>query len=296
MTRFLPIALSLAAACSSAELQPAEPSPTEAVVAAAAPAAPEIPEFPGVVTSRNTRVVSAEFAGRVERINTFNGQRVHAGDPILRLDDTELKSQIEAARQNELAARADAGAAGAQAYAAQRAYARDARLARRGYVSRGQIDNARAQSASLGAQSGAHTFRAESYKAERTRLEGLVANAQTTAPIDGVVMMIKLNEGELAQKGTPLARVFDPKDLMMKFAVPKEHRHLVAPGKRVELRIEGVERPLWATVERVADQEPPLNFAIVEADIDDTKLNPDEVRLTAKGRVRIADASAGGKR
>lgn len=266
------------------------------MVPAAAPAAPELPEFPGVVTSRNTRVVAAEFAGRVERISAFNGQRVHAGDPIARLDDTELKSQIEAARQNELAARADAGAAGAQAYAAQRAYARDARLGRRGYVSRGQIESARAQSASLGAQSGAHVFRAESYKAERTRLEGLVQSAQATAPIDGVVMMIKLNEGELAQKGTPLARVFDPKDLMMKFAVPKEHRRLVAPGKRVELHIEGVARPLWATVERVADQEPPLDFAVVEADIDDSKLSPDEVRLTAKGRVRIADASPGAKR
>jgi RND family efflux transporter MFP subunit len=293
MTRFLPIALLVA--CSGAEPPPAEPSPTEAVVPAAAPAAPEIPDFPGVVTSRNTKVVSAEFPGRVDRIQIFNGQRVRAGDPIARLDDSELKSQIEAARQNELAARAEAGAAGAQAYAARRAFQRDARLGRRGYVSRGQIDNARAQSASLGAQSGAHAFRAESYKAERSRLEGLVATAQATAPIDGVVMMVKLNEGELAQKGTPLARVFDPKDLIMKFAVPREHRHLLAAGKRVELRIEGVERTLWATVERIADQEPPINFAIVEADIDDTKLNPDEIRLTAKGRVRIADA-AGGKR
>jgi RND family efflux transporter MFP subunit len=248
------------------------------------------------VTSRNTKVVSAEFPGRVERVQIFNGQRVRAGDPIMKLDDSELKSQIESAKQNELAARADAAGAGAQAFAAQRAYERDARLGKRGYVSRGQIDNARAQSASYGATSGAHAFRAESYKAERGRLEGLVAKAQTTAPIDGVVMMVKLNEGEMAQKGTPLARVFDPKDLMMKFAVPKEQRQLVAPGKRVELRIEGVERTLWATVERIADQEPPLNFSIVEADIDDAKLNPDEVRLTAKGRVRIADASAGAKR
>jgi RND family efflux transporter MFP subunit len=263
------------------------------VVPAAAAVAAEVPDFPGVVTSRNTKVVSAEFPGRVDRIHIFNGQKVRAGDAIVRIDDTELKSQIEAARQQELAARADAGAAGAQAYAAQMAYQRDARLGKKGYVSRGQIANSRAQSASLGAQSGAHTFRAESHKAERTRLEGLVEKAQATSPIDGVVMMVKLNEGEMAQKGTPLARVFDPKDLMMKFAVPKEHRALVAPGKRVELRIEGVERTLWATVERVADQEPPLNFAIVEADIDDTKLNPDEVRLTAKGRVRIAEATAG---
>lgn len=294
MTRFLPIALLVA--CSGAEPPPAEPSPTEAVVPAAAPVAAEIPDFPGVVTSRNTKVVAAEFPGRVDRIQIFNGQRVRAGDPIARLDDSELKSQIDAARQNELAARADAGAAGAQAFAARRAFERDSRLGRRGYVSRGQIDNSRAQSASLGAQSGAHVFRAESYKAERGRLEGLVARAQATAPIDGVVMMVKLNEGEMAQKGTPLARVFDPKDLIIKFAVSKEHRHLIASGKRVELRIEGVERPLWATIERIADQEPPINFSIVEADIDDTKLNPDEVRLTAKGRVRIADAAAGGKR
>ena len=129
-------------------------------------------------------------------------------------------------------------------------------------------------------------------------LDGFRSNMERYAdsPLDGVVMMVKVNEGEMAQKGQPLARVFDPKDLMMQFAVPKEHRQLVAPGKRVELRIEGVERSLWATVERIADQEPPLNFSVVEADIDDTKLNPDEVRLTAKGRVRIADASAGGKR
>lgn len=263
---------------------------------AAAPAAPELPDFPGVVTSRHTKVVSAEFAGRVDRIHIFNGQRVRAGDPILRLDDTELRAQIDAARQQELAARADAGAAGAQAHAARLAFQREARLGKRGYVSRGQVANARAQSQSLGAQSGAHAFRAESHKAERLRLEGLVARAQATAPLDGIVMMVKVNEGELAQKGMPLARVFDPKDLIMKFAVPKEQRHLVVPGKRVELRIEGVERALWATVERIADQEPPINFAVVEADIDDTRLNPDEIRLTAKGRVRIADASAGGKR
>jgi RND family efflux transporter MFP subunit len=264
------------------------------VVPAAAPAAVELPDFPGVVTSRNTKVVSAEFPGRVDRVHIFNGQRVREGDPIVRLDDSELKSQIESAKQNENAARAEAGAAGAQAYAAGMAFQRDARLAKRGYVSRAQLDNARAQRGAYGGQAGAHMSRAEGYKAERGRLEALAAKAQATAPMDGVVMMVKLNEGELAQKGTPLARVFDPKDLIMKFAVPKEHRHLVAPGKRVELRVEGVERPLWATVERIADQEPPLNFSIVEADIDDAKLSPDEVRLTAKGRVRIAQA-AGGK-
>ena len=90
--------------------------------------------------------------------------------------------------------------------------------------------------------------------------------------------------------------MFDPRDLMIRFAVPKDQRDTVQPGRRVELRIEGVDRAIWATVERIADEEPPLNFAVVEADIDDTRLAPDEVRVTAQGRVRIADARPGGKR
>ena len=52
------------------------------MVPAATEAAPEIPDFPGVVTSRNSKVVPAEFQGRVERVSIFAGQKVRAGDPI----------------------------------------------------------------------------------------------------------------------------------------------------------------------------------------------------------------------
>lgn len=265
------------------------------MVPAAAPAAAELPDFPGVVTSRKAQVVPAEFAGRVERIQVFSGKRVRAGDPIAKLDDAELRTEIENARQNELAARAEAGAAGAQAFAASQSCRRDTRLYRKGYVSKGALESSCATRGQFGSQTGAQLARAAGYKATRERLESVIARAQAVAPFDGIAMMVTIKEGELAQKGTPLARIFDPSDLIMKFAVPKEHRHLVAPGKRVELLIEGVARPIWATVERIADEAPPITFAVVEADIDDTKLNPDEIQVTAKGRVRIADASAGGK-
>ena len=265
------------------------------MVPAAVQAAPEIPDFPGVVTSRKSQVVPAEFPGRIERIQVFSGKRVRAGDPIAKLDDTEVRTEIENARQNELAAKADAGAAGAQAYAAAQAFSRDSRLARKGYVSKGQMQSTRATMGQFGSQASANMARAAGFRATRERLEGVVAKAQAVAPFDGVAMMVTAKEGEMAQKGTPLARIFDPSDLIIKFAVPKEHRQKIAPGKRVELRIEGVERAVWATVERIADEAPPITFSVVEADIDDAKLNPDEIQVTAKGRVRIADATAGGK-
>lgn len=256
----------------------------------------EIPEFPGVVTSRVTRVVSAEFQGRVDDIQISAGQRVRRGDPIAKLDDTALQAQILTARGQERAARARSGAFGAQAAASAMAAKRERRLVASGASSRANREKVEADRNAAGANAGAEVATAEGHKAERERLEALVAKAQVTSPIDGIVMMVRVKEGELAQQGAPLARVFDPKDLIMKFAVPKEHRAKVAIGKRVELRIDGVDSPVWATIERIADEEPPITFAVVEADIDDSKLRPDEIRVASQGHVRIADASAGGKR
>jgi hypothetical protein len=74
--------------------------------------------------------------------------------------------------------------------------------------------------------------------------------------------------------------------------VPKEHRAKIAKGQRVELTVDGADGPIWATVNYISDElEPPVNFTIVEADIDDSKLRPDELRVASKGTVRIAEAT-----
>lgn len=264
------------------------------MVPAAAAVVEEMPDFPAVVTSRKTEVVPAEFSGRVERVTVFSGQRVKAGDPIVKLDDSQLKSDLEGARNNERAARSDAGAAGAQAYAASQQLKRDMR--RRNSVSLNSIQQIKSTIAQGGAASAAASARADGYKSSRLRLEQLLAKAQVTSPIDGIAMMVTVKEGEMAQPGTALARIFDTSDLIVKFAVPKEYRQKLAQGGRVELKVDGVDRPIWATITRVADEPPPITFSVVEADIDDSKLKPDEIQVTAKGRVRIAEAPAGGKR
>jgi len=110
--------------------------------------------------------------------------------------------------------------------------------------------------------------------------------------------MVKVKPGEVVQKGSPIVRVFDDHDLIIRFAVPKEYRSLLEHGKRVELRIPGVSEPIWATIYNIADEEPPITITVVEAEIDDSKLRPDEIQVASEGRVRIADAPlpAGAKR
>lgn len=283
------------AACGAADRPPTAPDPTEAVVPAAAAAAPEIPEFPGVVTSRVSRVITSDVNARIERLHVTFRQRVKAGDPIAKLDDTDLRTQLAAATEQERSARAEAGALSATARNARQQMKSEERLARRGFAPLNAYRSAKASYQQAAGQVGAAVARAESAKFERKRIEDQIKRALLIAPIDGVVTMIKAKEGEVPTKGTPIARVFDDRDLMIRFAVPKEHRAKIATGARVELTLEGVERPIWATVERIADEEPPITFAVVTADIDDSKLAPDEVQVAREGRVRIADAQ-GAKR
>src|SRR5204862_332553 len=113
-----------------------------------------------------------------------------------------------------------------------------------------------------------------------------VISAQVQARIEE----LDIHSGQVVKPGE-LVALFDPTDLIIRFAVPKEHRGAVRKGQRVELTIEGSQRTVWATVTSISGaQEPPLNFTVVEADIGGPKLPPEELAVSSIGRVRIADA------
>ena len=273
---------------------PTERSPTQATQARTASAPPPAPEFTGVVTSRRSSVIASQVQGRIEKLSIHSGQLIKAGELVAKLDETELKTKLEQAKSNEQAALMEAGSYGAQASALHQKMVAESRLQRLGVSSSMAVSNARAEYAQIGSQGGAAMAKAITAKAAREQSEKDLARAAIVAPIDGIVTNIKAHEGEIAQIGTPLARVFDPSDLIIRFAVPKEHRAELQLGQRVELAIEGDKRPIWAVVTNISGaQEPPINFTVVEADIDDGKLAPGELTVASVGRVRIADARGG---
>lgn len=290
MTRFLPIAL--LAACQGAALTPVEPDPTEARAPVTPEASPVRPEFVGVVTSRVTKVITSEVDAPVERLAVTLGQRVRAGDTIAKLDDRALRSELEGARFSERALAGEVGAAAIQANALKQKAKNERLLARAGASPMNAVRSATADYRAAGASTGAASGRYAQAKNTRQQLEVMLTKTELKAPVDGVVTMIKIRDGAMATKGMPIARVFDDRDLLIRFAVPREHRAKIAQGQRVELSVEGALGPVWATVNYISDElEPPVNFTIVEADIDDSKLRPDELRVASNGVVRIAEAT-----
>lgn len=287
------LVLLLVTACGNHEPMAAEPSPTGVTQARVAKAPPPRPEFTGVVTSRKSSVISAQVQARIEKLNIHAGQYIKSGELVAKLDDTELKNRLAQAQANEKAAQMEAGSLGAQASALHQKMINESRLHKLGVSSPFAVTSARAEYAQAGGQTGAAMAKALTAKAAREQSEKDLARTAIYAPLDGIVTNIRAREGEVAQVGTPLARVFDPSDLIIRFAVPKEHRASIQLDQRVELEVDGAPRLVWATVTNISGaQEPPINFTVVEADIDDTKLAPGELTVASVGRVRIATANA----
>ena len=270
---------------------PTEPSPTEATSARTVKIAPPAVEFVGVVTSHKSSMISAQVQAPLVKLNVRSGQQVKAGDLIAELDETQLRTRLAQATTNEQAARMEAGAAGAQISALRQKMVAEGRLQKLGVSSRMAVHSSQAEYAQASAQAAAASAKALTAKAERDQAERDLAKAKIYSPLDGTVTNIKAKVGEVPPVGSPLARVFDGSDLIIRFSVPKEHRDEIRLGQRVELAVDGDQRPVWAIVTSVSGaQEPPINFTVVEADIDDSKLAPGELTVASVGRVRIADA------
>lgn len=246
-------------------------------------------EFVGVVTSRNSTVLIAEFTGRIDQFNIHAGKKVRKDEVLAKLDTGDISTEIAQLTANEKSAMSNAGADSALASAARAGVKGSAIMRKYGVGTRMDMTQRNADARAAGARAGANAQQAASYREQRKRLEELLPRAEVKSPIDGVVMMVRAKQGEMAQKGTQLARVFDPSDLLFRFAVPQEHRSKIKLGERIQLYVDGSERPVWATVEQISQElEPPMSFTVVDADIDDSKLTSDEIRVASQGRVRLA--------
>ena len=103
----------------------------------------------------------------------------------------------------------------------------------------------------------------------------------------GTVSLVKAQSGEVVAPGAQIARVFDPSDLMVRFQVTRDRRLDIASGTIITLTLPGVAQPLQARVTTVSsDLEPPLEFAVAEADV--IGAAPIGAQIGEIGDVRIA--------
>lgn len=150
---------------------------------------------PGVVRPFQKAAVAAKIPGRVQERLVEPGDRITAGAPLLRLDETDLRLAVDEAR---IALQA----AGVDRADAERELDRARRLSRNKTISESEMDSRQA------------AFERSTAAEARSRValkkaEQALSDATVRAPFDGSVEAVDADSGEYLQPGAPIATLVD---------------------------------------------------------------------------------------
>jgi cobalt-zinc-cadmium efflux system membrane fusion protein len=306
-------AAALAAACSGADANPADPAATavatppdtallgaEAVRIAGITLAPverrawaEEWTAPGRLTldPSQTQALGSLVEGRVARVLVLPGDAVRAGQPLVALHAPQLldaRSQLSSAEASLLRAESELRLATSSAARTERLHAAKA-------ASLAELERARA------ARTDAEAARSQA-AAELERARGAFAQlgggagseALVRSPIDGVVITREAEPGQVVSAGTPLVTVSRLSELALVAHVPEAASGAVRVGEGVRFSVLAHPgRTFEARITRVAPRLDPATRTLeVTAAVRDPDgaLRPEmfaEVRLAAPAGAEV---------
>ena len=244
-----------------------------------------------VVTSRTSQVITAESDGTVMTLQAHTDEYVHQGQAIAQLDVSALRAQQAEAEGQMINAQGQAARAGAMYSAAARKEKVERRLARTGASSIEAVNNAASERSAAGGEGAGAAGTIQQAKVKIAETKRLIEASNIKAPMDGTIAVIKVHMGDMARKGNPIARVFDPTDPIVKFALPHASRDSVHVGDVVPMNVG--EHTINVTVSSITDDhDPTIDFFTVVAELDKNSSRPTDVKVGASGHVRIADKGA----
>ena len=178
----------------------------------------------GVLVSREEAAVSSELSGfRVARVLADIGQYVRAGQTLVQLDDTLLRSQID--QQTALSAQAEVAAQQAEAQAT-----RVAGLDGQGVLSQEQIEDRRFQARSARASANAQAAALRDLQTRRSRMT-------ITAPVSGLVLERTVRPGDLSGGGQAMFRLARDGIVELRAEVAESAMLAARPGQPVQVTL-----------------------------------------------------------
>jgi membrane fusion protein (multidrug efflux system) len=164
-------------------------------------------DLPAVVEPNRVVTVSAEVAGRIERLPIEEGSRVHAGDLLVQLNTDLILPEYESAK--------------AQAERDQIEFDRITNLSKENAATQRELDNATSQRA-----------------ISKARLDGIRARLERTrilAPTAGVLNDLLVEEGEYVDAGKPVAQVVDSDTVKVVVEIPERDVAFFSVGEQAKV-------------------------------------------------------------
>jgi len=208
----------------------------------------------GTLEARVSTTVGSKVSGRIEKILADQGDRVKAGQVLLRLDDVELRRQVDVARADQAAAaaavtrqQADKLKAEVVLKAARREQLRLIDLVKKKLVSSAEAD--KAQDAVRFAEAGLGAAQAAVLEAERRKIasargleyqQARLAETVIRAPFAGLITRRHREPGDVMVSGSPVLSLIATDELWISAWVDETEmaRLVVGQGARVLFRSE----------------------------------------------------------
>jgi RND family efflux transporter MFP subunit len=237
----------------------------------------------GTLAAMDQVTISSEAEGRVREVLADLGDRVHAGQVLIRLDSE--KQQYTYEQQQAALARAlaqygasdpqhlpdvdqtpDVQKAKADLFQARQAFERADELFKQTLIPQQAFDDARAtlqsrEASYEAARQDARSLRASIQASEATmKLAGRqLRDAEIRAPFDGYVERRLVNLGELVRPQTPVMAIVRLDPLKVTAEIPEKMAPWITDGRPVELRVDAYrDRTFTGKVTRIS---PAVNTA-----------------------------------
>ena len=233
-----------------------------AVRSGAAGAANAVLNASGYVTARRRATVSSKVTGKVMEIFVEEGKAVRRGQVLARLDDSQIRAQLNVDEAQLAAAQKAAAEDEARLREAELTLGRRRQLVKEQVISRAELDSADAQVESLKARIAmAHQqvqVAQSQIDARRTDLNDMVVRA----PFDGVAISKDAQPGEMISPvsagggftRTGICTIVDMSSLEVEVDVSESYINRVKPNQPVEAVLDAY--PEWRIPSKVITTVP----------------------------------------
>lgn len=195
---------------------------------------PRVESAVGTIRAVHETTIGSKLLARVVEVQLRAGQKVTAGQVLVRLDDSDLKAKLQQVK----AALTSAQAVRDQAAADEQRYAK---LVESRSVSRQEYEKA--------------ATALQSANADLLRAQEAVKEAQASldwaticAPFDGIVVDKKVDVGDMVTPGQILLTLFDPKRMQLVASVRESLASSLQEGQPIGVQIEGLQKQCSGTI------------------------------------------------
>lgn len=182
--------------------------------------------------------VGPRSGGRVEKIFAWEGDRLHAGQPIVQLEATELLARRDLAEAQINTAIHDADAQEAQLQFLRDDARRQQDLLKRKVVSPNDAERASSAASAQEKNLAAARMRVTQARAQLADIDAQLAEMQVVAPSDSILEVLSVKVGDVLPGNREVATLILPQHLWVRVYVPEPWLGLIKVGDPVRVRVD----------------------------------------------------------